>query len=65
MNTIGTIKKTMGCKDKDGIPRGWVIYYDNKHRIKEVKSLFKPNVYKGSRPIYNDEQIVEILTKEL
>jgi len=65
MNTIGEIKKTMGCKDKDDIPRGWVIYYDSKHRIKEVKSLFKPNVYKGSRPIYNDEQIVEILTKEL
>ena len=40
MNTIGTIKKTMGVKDKWGIERGWIIYYDSKHKIKEVKSLF-------------------------
>ena len=65
MNTIGAIKKTMGCKDKDGIPRGWLIYYDSKDKIKEVKSLFKPSEYKGSRPMYNDKEIVEILTKEI
>ena len=65
MTTIATIKKTMDCKDKDGIARGWIIYYDSKHRIKEVKNLFKPHEYKGSRPMYNDKQIVEILTKEL
>jgi len=63
MNTIATIKRTMNCKDKDGIARGWIIYYDAKHNIKEVKSLFKPNEYKGSRPMYNDEQIVKILTE--
>ena len=56
----------MGCKDKDGIARGWIVYYNNKtHKIKEVKSLFKPNEYKGSRPMYNDKEIVKILTKEL
>tara|TARA_R100001530_G_C4281095_1_gene145573 strand:- start:506 stop:703 length:198 start_codon:yes stop_codon:yes gene_type:complete len=65
MNTIATIKKTMGVKDKWGIQRGWIVYYDSKHKIKEVKSLFKPNEYKGSRPMYNDEQIIKILTKEL
>jgi len=53
----------MGCKDKDGIARGWIIYYDKDHRIKEVKNLFKPHEYKGSRPMYNDKEIVEILTK--
>ena len=65
MSTIRTIKKTMGCKDKDGIARGWIIYYDSKHKIREVKSLFKPSEYKGSRPMYNDKEIVKILTKEL
>ena len=65
MNTIGKIKKTMGCKDKDGIPRGWIVYYDNKHNIKEVKNLFKPHEYKGARPMYNDKQIIKLLTKEL
>ena len=66
MSTIRTIKKTMGCKDKDGIARGWIVYYNNKtHKIQEVKNLFKPHEYKGSRPMYNDKEIVEILTKEL
>ena len=65
MNTIGIIKRTMGVKDKWGTERGWIIYYDNKHNIKEVKSLFNPNEYTGSRPMYNDKQIIEILTKEL
>ncbi len=65
MNTIGIIKKTLGVKDKWGIKRGWIIYYDSKHKIKEVKSLFRPNKYTGSRPMYDDKQIVEILTKEI
>ena len=63
MNTIGIIRKTMGVKDKWGVARMWIIYYDSKHNIKEVKSLFKPKEYKGSRPTYNDKEIVEILTK--
>jgi len=61
MNTIGMIKKTMGCKDKDGIARGWIIYYDKKDKIKEIKSLFNPSKYKGSRPVYSDKQLVNIL----
>ena len=55
----------MGCKDKEGIARAWVIYYDNKDKIKEVKSLFKPKDYKGSRPTYTDKQIINILEKEI
>ena len=54
----------MGCKDKDGIPRGWIVYYDSKHKIKEVKNLFKPHEYNGARPMYNDKQIIKLLTKE-
>lgn len=65
MSTISVIKKTMGCKDKDGVARAWIIYYDNKDKIKEVKSLFKPKEYKGSRPTYTDKQIVSILEKEI
>jgi hypothetical protein len=65
MNTIGIIRKTMGVKDKWGVARKWIIYYDSKHNIKEVKSLFNPKEYKGSRPTYTDKEIVEILTKEL
>ena len=61
MNTIGMIKKTMGCKDKDGIARGWIIYYDKKDKIKEIKSLFNPSEYKGSRPVHSDKQLVNIL----
>ena len=64
MNTIGMIRKTMGCKDKDGIERGWIIYYDSKHKIKEVKNLFQPHKYKCSRPMYNDKEIIDILTKQ-
>jgi len=65
MNTIGMIRKTMGVKDKWGIARKWIVYYDSKHKIKEIKSLFNPKEYKGSRPTYTDKEIVEILTKEL
>ena len=65
MNTIGMIKKTMGCKDKEGIQRGWIVYYDSKHNIKEIKSLFNPKEYKGARPMYDDKQIIKLLTKEL
>lgn len=61
---IKTIEKTIGCKDKKGIARGWVIKYDSKDRIKEIKSLFNPNDYKGSRPIYTDAQILIILKRE-
>ena len=61
--TINTIRRTLNAVDSNGIARGWVIYYDDKDNIKEVKSLFNPIEYKGSRPIYNDEQIIDILKK--
>ena len=61
---IKEIEKTMGCTDRNGIARGWIIKYDSKDNIKEIKSLFNPNDYKGSRPIYTDAQILIILKRE-
>ncbi|MBC8266354.1 MAG: hypothetical protein H8E84_05250 [Flavobacteriales bacterium] len=64
MNTLAMIKRTEGCTDKDGIPRGWIIYYDKKDKIYEIKSLFQPQDYKGSRPVYTDRELIKILTKQ-
>ena len=64
MNTIKAIEKTLDCVDKNGIPRGCVIYYDTKDRIKEIKSLFNPQKYTGSRYVHTDTEIIEKLTNE-
>ena len=64
MNTIKIIERTLNCVDSKGIPRGWVIYYDKNDRIKEIKSLFNPQKYKGSRYVYTDTEIIEKLTNE-
>ena len=64
MNTLKIIEKTINCIDSKGIPRGWVIYYDKKDRIKEIKSLFNPEVYTGSRYVHSDTEIIEKLTNE-
>jgi len=64
MNTLQIIKKTLNCVDSKGIPRGWVIYYDNKDRIKEIRSLFNPEQYDGSRYVHSDTEIIEKLTTE-
>ena len=61
---IKAIEKTLNCTDKNGVQRGWIIKYDSKDNIKEIKSLFNPNDYKGSRPIYTDAQILIILKRE-
>ena len=36
---IKEIEKTMGCTDRNGIARGWIIKYDSKDQIREIKSL--------------------------
>ena len=51
----------MGVKDKQGVPRKWVIYYDSKHNIAEIKSLFDPVNYSGSRPTYSDKELISFL----
>ena len=60
---IKEIEKTMGCTDRNCIARGWIIKYDSKDQIREIKSLFNPKEYKGARPVYSDFEIVEILKK--
>ena len=64
MNTIKIIEKTLNCVDNQGIPRGWVVYYDKNDRISEVKSLFNPKDYDGSRYVHTDEQIIKKLQEE-
>jgi hypothetical protein len=64
MNTLKIIERTLNCVDSKGIPRGWVIYYDTKDRIKEIKSLFNPLTYSGSRYVHTDSEIIEKLTSE-
>jgi hypothetical protein len=64
MNTIRAIQKTLNCVDLNGIKRGWVIYYDNSDKIKEIKNLFSPTQYDGSRYVHNDEEIIEKLINE-
>ena len=64
MNTIKIIERTLNCVDSKGIPRGWVVYYDKNDRIKEIKSLFNTQKYKGSRYVHTDTEIIEKLTNE-
>ena len=62
--TIKMIKKTLDAVDSNGVPRRWVVYYDNKHKLVEIKSLYNPTQYTGSRPLYDDMQMIKILMKE-
>ena len=64
MNTLKVIERTLNCVDSKGIARGWVIYYDNNDRIKEIKSLFNPETYEGSRYVHTDSEIIAKLTSE-
>ncbi len=61
MSFLKTLKQSLGAKDNKGIGRKWVIYYDKKDNIAEVKSLFQPESYKGSRPTYTDKQLLNKL----
>jgi hypothetical protein len=65
MSTIKAIEKTLNCVDSSGKARGWVIYYDKKtDKIIQIKNLFNPTAYDGSRPVYSDSEIIDILKKE-
>lgn len=61
MTFIRTLKSTIGVVDSNGIPRGWVIKYDSKDNISEIKSLFNPTLYTGKRPVYTDQELVDKL----
>ena len=64
MNTAKVIENTINCVDSKGTARGWIIYYDKDDRIKEIKSLFKPKEYTGSRYVHSDQEIIENLKDE-
>ena len=63
MSLINEIKKTEGALDSSGIGRGWVLYFNSKDEIVEVKSLYNPETYKGARKVYTDAEIIDKLTK--
>lgn len=63
MSLINEIKKTEGAVDSSGIGRGWVLYFNSKDDIVEVKSLYNPETYKGARKVYTDTEIIDKLTK--
>jgi hypothetical protein len=63
MSLINEIKKTEGAVDSSGIGRGWVLYFNSKDEIVEVKSLYNPETYKGARKVYTDSEIIDKLTK--
>jgi hypothetical protein len=63
MSFLRVLKTKIGALDIDGVARLWVIYYDSKHKIREIKSLYAPKSYKGSRPCYTDQELVDLLEK--
>ena len=63
MSLINDIRKTEGAVDSSGIGRGWVLYFNSKDEIVEVKSLYNPETYKGARKVYSDAEIIDKLTK--
>ena len=47
--------------------RRWIVKYDKKGLIKEVKCIFDPELYSNSRdarPIHGDKKLKEILIKD-
>jgi len=62
MNTLQMIKKTEGAVDSSGVARGWILYFNSKDEITEIKSLFNPADYKGARKVYTDAEIIDKLT---
>ena len=64
MGLIEMIQDTMNVADEDGVKRGWIVKYNSRDRIKEVKLLFNPKQYDGSRTILDDQQLLLKLKKE-
>jgi len=58
------LKKTDNCVDVR-----WIVKYDKKDRIKEVKQIYKPSEYyamnkhkgKNARPLHNKNALIKIL----
>jgi len=64
MSNFLTVLKQQTLLNGKKEDRGWIIKYDHKDKIKEVKLLYNPEEYDGSRTILSDEQVIAKLTKE-
>ena len=47
-----------------GINSNKILKFSKDDRIKEIRSLFNPQTYKGSRYVHTDSEIIEKLKKE-
>jgi hypothetical protein len=65
MSFIKELEKTIGAKDIKGVARLWIIYYNTKDEIREIKSLYNPETYSGDRVVYTDKQLLNKLKKRL
>ena len=63
MSLLKLLCKTRGAVDTSGVARFWILYFNAKDEIIEVKSLYNPEEYKGARVVYNDDEIIEKLNK--
>ena len=63
MSFTKELEKTIGAKDSNGIARLWIIYYNTKDEIREIKSLYNPEEYKGARVVYSDIELLKKLKK--
>tara|TARA_R110001583_G_scaffold7419_1_gene36782 strand:+ start:6024 stop:6215 length:192 start_codon:yes stop_codon:yes gene_type:complete len=63
MSFTKELEKTIGVKDSNGIARLWIIYYNTKDEIREIKSLYNPEEYKGARVVYTDKELLKKLKK--
>ena len=63
MSFTKELEKTIGAKDSKGIARLWIIYYNTKDEIREIKSLYNPEEYKGARVVYTDIELLKKLIK--
>ena len=61
---IEQLKKTLNATDSNGETRKWIVKYDSKDRIKEVKLLHESNTYTGSRTVLSDEDLLDKLINE-
>ena len=61
MNFIKELERTIGAEDSNGVSRLWIIYYNRKDEIIEVKSLYNPEDYSGDRVVYTDKQLLNKL----
>ena len=60
---LAHLKKVMST-DKRLSSRRWILKYNNQDRIKEIKLIYKPSEYDGSRTLLNDKQLVNKLERE-